>query len=320
MYKKYIEFYNQYKSDDNIDELQKINEFNKEKINEIQLKNELNNAKKRLYEYVTGNIMDEETQKECYKFINSITEKKTREDTFKRIFVQRYEIFTIKYKNETSTIQFEKYSHTEGEWNTYLYINNTAVEKYCNISNKDKIDIIPLMELYEKFEFKNMTCIRFLFLILNLSEPDVTEYIDSFDCTKLVNNICQNVIDKHIKNMLLINDLEQYEIKSVVDFDRIENENEIEIDVSKIYFRKIKYIHFVAFFSLDSNKLIYTYEFVENRKIVKHKDTIKIENGMCVCEESSSDVFNKIVKKMKLKQFDHFYKIINIIVGVLVKK
>lgn len=320
MYKKYIELYDEYKSDCIVDDLKKINEFNKERIDYFYLKNELYDAKKRIYKYVTNNITDEKTQNECYTFINSIIEKKTTEETFKRTFIQRYEIFIIENKNKTSTIQFEKYSHTDGHWDTNLYINNTPVEKYCNIDDKDKINIIPLMELYDEFCFKYLTSVRFLFLILNLSDPDVTDYIDTFNCTNLVNCICKKVVDKHIKNMLLLNNFEEYEIKSIVQFNTIENENDTNIDELNIYFKKIKYIYFVAYFSMDDDKLVYTYEFLENNKIVKHENFLKIENGKCIFEQKPSEIFNKIIEKSKLKSLDKLHKIIDIITSILINK
>lgn len=194
-----------------------------------------------------------------------------------------------------------------------MYIDDTPIEKYCKISNRDEINIIPLVELYDTFDFKHITCIRFLFLILNLYEPDITDYMDAFNCTKLVDNICQHIVDTHIKNMLLANNLEKYEIKSIIKFDYIEDENEIEMDIPYIYFKKIKYVYFVVYFFTVDNKLMYVDEIQENKQNKKCEEFLKIENGTIVFEECVYETHRKIIEKMKLKSINDLQKIINII-------
>lgn len=329
MFSKYMELYNEYNFGDNVDDLYKINKFNKEKIEQFNLKKELNDTKKRIEQYVKNNITDEDVEMECSVFINSIVERKTMEESFKRMILQKYEILEIDHNNVPSviqtnlknktTIKFEKYSDSEGSWDTYLYINDIPIERYCKISNKDEINIVPLVELYDIFGFKHMTYVRFLFLILNLCEPDVTEYTDEFNCTKLVNNICQHIVDKHIKKMLLANNLE-YEIKSIIKFDYIEDENEINVDTPDIYFRKIKFIYFVLYFFIFDNKLMYVndIQIQENKKNVIREEFSKIENGMIVLDEHIYKTHEKIIEKMKLKSLDDLQKIMDIIVGVLI--
>lgn len=153
MYKKYIELYNEYNFDSNIDDLHKINEFNKEKIERFNLKNELNDAKKRIKRYVKNNIIDKDTEMECCIFINSIVERKTTDETFKRMIIQRYEIFEIDHNNHTmitqaitqtifqnsfykdkqknkTTIKFEKYSDSEGSELLDITLANSSEPSY----------------------------------------------------------------------------------------------------------------------------------------------------------------------------------------------